>query len=125
MALKDYYAALERLKNNAPKVLHPNSFSINNDTVALEAGRKRGSIKVSRFPELIETIKKTEDLRLKTGISVTERHKAKAEKEKNAYINLELKYQASLNREVMLVEQLRKVEKEIDKLKSTVIDFPR
>ena len=125
MALKDYYAALERLKNNKPKVLHPNTFSINNDTVALEAGRKRGSIKASRYPELIESIKKAEELRTKTGISVADKHKAKAKKGKNANKELELKYQASLNREVMLVEQLRKLEKEIVKLKSNVIEFSR
>jgi len=124
MALKDYYSALERLKNNKPEILHRNAFSINNDTVALEAGRKRGSIKASRYPELIEAIKKSEVLRGKSGFSVTERHKAKAEKEKNAHKDLELKYQASLNREVMLVEQLRKLEKEVIKLKSRVLDFP-
>ena len=125
MAIKDYYAALERLKNNNPIVLHPNTFAINNDTVALETGRKRGSIKASRYPELIESIKKAEELRTKTGISVTDKHKAKAKKEKNVNKELELKYQASLNREVMLVEQLRKLEKEIVKLKSGVIEFPR
>lgn len=32
------------------------SFKINNDTVALEAGRKRGSIKKSRHAVLIEAI---------------------------------------------------------------------
>ena len=46
-ALNDYYAALERLKANKPEVL-PKGSAINNDTVALEAGRKRGSIKKSR-----------------------------------------------------------------------------
>jgi hypothetical protein len=124
MALKDYYSALERLKNNKPEILHRNAFSINNDTVALEAGRKRGSIKVSRYPELIEAIQKSEKLRCNSSFSATERHKAKAEKEKNAHHDLELKYQSSLNREVMLVEQLRKLEKEIIKLKSSVIEFP-
>ena len=54
-ALNDYYAALERLKANKPMVL-PKGSAINNDTVALEAGRKRGSIKKSRHAALIEAI---------------------------------------------------------------------
>ncbi|MCF7640890.1 hypothetical protein [Acinetobacter johnsonii] len=54
-ALDEYYAALERLKANKPNVL-AKGFAINNDTVALEAGRKRGSIKKSRHAVLIEAI---------------------------------------------------------------------
>ena len=54
-ALNEYYAALERLKANKPTIL-PKGSAINNDTVALEAGRKRGSIKKSRHAALIEEI---------------------------------------------------------------------
>ena len=54
-ALNEYYAALERLKVNKPTVLAKGS-AINNDTVALEAGRKRGSIKKSRYAILVEAI---------------------------------------------------------------------
>ena len=54
-ALNEYYAALERLKANKPTSLAKGS-AINNDTVALEAGRKRGSIKKSRHAVLIEAI---------------------------------------------------------------------
>ena len=54
-ALNEYYAALERLKANKPIVLAKGS-AINNDTVALEAGRKRGSIKKSRHAALVEAI---------------------------------------------------------------------
>lgn len=54
-ALNEYYAALGRLKANKPMVL-PKDSAINNDTVALEAGRKRGSIKKSRHAALIEAI---------------------------------------------------------------------
>lgn len=54
-ALNDYYAALERLKANKPNVL-PKGSAINNDTVALEAARKRGSIKKSRHAALVEAI---------------------------------------------------------------------
>lgn len=54
-ALNEYYAALERLKANKLTVL-PKGSTINNDTVALEAGRKRGSIKKSRHAALVEAI---------------------------------------------------------------------
>ena len=54
-ALNEYYAALERLKANKPTIL-PKGSAINNDSVALEAGRKRGSIKKSRHAALVEAI---------------------------------------------------------------------
>ncbi|MGE8112026.1 hypothetical protein [Pseudomonas sp. NPDC086566] len=46
-AIEDYRSALNRLKINKPLIL-PKGSAINKDTVALEAGRKRGSIKKSR-----------------------------------------------------------------------------
>ena len=54
-AHNEYHAALERLKANKPTIL-PKGSAINNDTVALEAGRKRGSIKKSRHVALVEAI---------------------------------------------------------------------
>ena len=53
--LNDYYAALERLKANKTIIL-PKGSAISNDTVAMEAGRKRGSIKKSRHVALVEAI---------------------------------------------------------------------
>lgn len=53
--LNEYYAALERLKANKPTILAKGS-AVNNDTVALEAGRKRGAIKKSRYAALVEAI---------------------------------------------------------------------
>lgn len=44
---EDYFAALKRIIEGKTRILSANS-SINKDTVALEAGRKRGSIKKSR-----------------------------------------------------------------------------
>ena len=54
-AHNEYDAALERLKANKPTIL-PKGSAINNDTVALEAGRKRGSIKRSRHAALVQAI---------------------------------------------------------------------
>lgn len=57
--VKEYFAALERLKQNKPQVVEKGS-QINNDTVALEAGRKRGSIRNRPgFAELIAEIETT------------------------------------------------------------------
>lgn len=53
--LNEYYGALERLKANRPTTL-PKGSAINNDTVAFEAGRKRGSIKKSRCAVLVAAI---------------------------------------------------------------------
>ena len=53
--LNEYYAALARLKANKTIIL-PKDSAINNDTVALEAGRKRGSIKKSRHAALVKAI---------------------------------------------------------------------
>lgn len=47
--LNEYYATLERLKTNKPTILAKGS-AINNDTVALEAGRKWGSIRRAIMP---------------------------------------------------------------------------
>jgi hypothetical protein len=46
-ALDDYRSALQRLIEGKTQIV-PKGSSINKDTVALEAGRKRGSIKKSR-----------------------------------------------------------------------------
>lgn len=56
-ALDDYRSALSRLVSNSPVRL-PVGTSISKDTVALEAGRGRGSIKKSRvvFSDLIREI---------------------------------------------------------------------
>ena len=42
--VKEYFAALEHLRQNVPKHV-PKGGPINKDSVAMEAGRKRGSIR--------------------------------------------------------------------------------
>ncbi|MBM5570553.1 MULTISPECIES: hypothetical protein [Deefgea] len=56
-SILEYFDALERLIKNAPRVV-PKNTKISNDSVAIEAGRKRGSIKRSRamFSVLISAI---------------------------------------------------------------------
>ena len=63
--INNYYLALERLVKNKPTIVQ-SPYKINNDTVAIEAGRKRGAIKQSRpeLAELILDIKHAEEKRL-------------------------------------------------------------
>jgi hypothetical protein len=118
MALKHYEEALQRLVKNNPTLseFKANGFTINNDTVALEAGRKRGSIKPSRHTMLglITDIQVAEVNRKKNQKKPTEIEKK--EKGKDELNTLKKRYQASLNREAMLVKQIRKLEDNIDKM---------
>ena len=64
-ALINLNEALNRLIANTP-IRAPKSSKINNDTVALEAGLKRGAVKRSRpeLAELLDNIKEAEAKRL-------------------------------------------------------------
>lgn len=66
--LKDYFEALERLKSGKP-VIVPKGTKVTNDSVSLEAGRKKGTIKKSRqiFLELIKAIETAEKEESKPG----------------------------------------------------------
>jgi hypothetical protein len=109
--LDDYYKALRRLVNNTP-INVPKNTKINNDTVALEAGRKRGSIKKSReiFSDLISEIEK---------ISQNDKNEDKELlnkliKYKNKALEYKELYEESLNRELMLIERIKELEIKIE-----------
>ncbi|MEI8664139.1 hypothetical protein P4S81_02975 [Pseudoalteromonas sp. B28] len=55
-----YFEALNRLLDKKPEIIDDLSYKINLDTVAIEAGRKRGSIKSGRksFQILISEIER-------------------------------------------------------------------
>ena len=98
--LNDYYAALERLKANKPIVLQKGS-AINNDTVALEAGRKRGSIKKSRHVALIEAIEQAAQAAGQNVLSPAQRieqAKTKAKAVKSDYEQLKEDYEKLLEK---------------------------
>ena len=99
-ALNDYYAALERLKANKPIVL-PKGSAINNDTVAMEAGRKRGSIKKSRHAALIEAIEQAAQQAGQNVLSPTqqvEQAKSKTKAVKSDYEQLKDNYEKLLEK---------------------------
>ena len=105
--LNDYYDALDRLVKGCPQNV-PIGSKINKDNVALEAGRKRGSIKRSResFAGLIS------DIQFAAQSSIP-KDKALAEKLKATKLELQelkLSYLESLNREIMLSNRVLELE---------------
>jgi vacuolar-type H+-ATPase subunit I/STV1 len=104
--LLEYFEALERLRNGAP-VNVPKGTKITNDSVALEAGRKKGSIKKSRkaFTSLIEEIEKSKESKL-SQIQMLET-KLRIEKQKSE--EYREKYEAVLAENLMLISTLNKL----------------
>ncbi|PWE21279.1 hypothetical protein [Aliarcobacter skirrowii] len=117
--LQEYFDALDRLKSNNP-INVPTNSKINNDTVALEAGRKRGSIKKSReiFAELIEAINNA------SQESTAEYNKLESKifKLKNSAENYKEMYEKAINREVMYLERINELEKLLKKKNSMSIN---
>lgn len=100
--LKDYFEALERLKRNKPLNV-PKGTKITNDSVSLEAGRKKGTIKKSRpiFHNLVAAIDIAK-AEAKPRDEISERlEEAKAEA-----IRYRALWEEALAREVSLVKQL-------------------
>ena len=115
--IKEYFEALERLKKNKPLNV-PIGTKITNDAVSLEAGRKKGTIKKSReiFIELIEEINKIrekEDFPIKESKEQAAKYKAKTKEYKKLY-------EQALNRELMLIERVNELEKELKKPRLTM-----
>lgn len=118
--IDEYYEALDRLIQNKP-INVPIGTKINNDTVALEAGRKRGSIKKSReiFLDLIDKIDKVS----KEKTFLEKEQKVKIEKLKNKVNDYKILYEEVLNRELMLIERMKFLESELEKFKSKKLHF--
>ena len=99
-AHNEYDAALERLKANKPTIL-PKGSAINNDTVALEAGRKRGSIKRSRHAALVQAIELAAQQAGQNEPSVAEqieKAKSKTKAVKSDYEQLQEDYEILLEK---------------------------
>lgn len=104
--IEEYFGALERLIQGKP-VNVPKGTKITNDSVSLEAGRKKGTIKKSRpvFSELIEAINTAATLVSKPEDEMRTRlDHAKVETAK--YRRL---WEEALAREVSLVKELSDV----------------
>lgn len=109
-AITEYYDALERLKKDKPIIVKRGT-KIGNDTVALEAGRSRGSIKKSRHEhtDLIKDIAKAAEQENKPKKENNLRIE-KLTSERNYYKE---EYHKSVGRELMLIDRLAELEKEI------------
>lgn len=109
--LDEYFKALDRLKKNTPVRVEKNS-KITNDSVALEAGRKKGSIKKSRsaFYELIVAIEKAQ----REQVSKIDGKQSKINSLKKEVDRYKKLYEEGLAREIMLVKKLYELETEFD-----------
>lgn len=119
-SIKDYFEALNRLINNKP-ICVSRSYKINKDTVALEAGRKRGSIKKSRevFSDLIDAINAAENkIEAPKKEQINKLNNLKIDRDK--YKEL---YEQALNRELMYMEHVNELEKELKKYKERTMKY--
>lgn len=117
--MTDYADALERLKVNKP-IRVAKGIRITNDSVALEAGRGKGSIKKSRaiFAELIQEIDDAAAAQTQSEST----HKAKLDKAKTTTAKYRDQLDAALAREVALLYEVYTLRKELAALTgSTVI----
>ena len=98
----EYFDALERLKAGKPNIVHKGQ-KITNDSVALEAGRKKGSIKKSRpqFKKLIEEIENAKRLQEPRGSELRE----KLDQEKKKTMDYREKYENLLSEYLMLLDK--------------------
>lgn len=101
--LQDYFEALERLKKGRPTNV-PKGTKISNDSVSLEAGRKKGTIKRSRpiFKDLIEAIDAASAEQSRPGNEQKER----IEDLKAEVVKYRTLWEEALTREASLVKQL-------------------
>lgn len=119
-SLNDYFEALERLKKNEPKIVQA-GIKITNDSVALEAGRQKGSIKKSRavFYDLILAIEAAAIEQIK----ILNQPDEKLEKIKSDVAYYKKAWEDSLAREVSLLNEVFELKKELSKLNGSNV-FP-
>lgn len=111
---QEYFAALNRLITGKTIILRKGS-KLNRDNVALEAGRKRGSVRKGK-PEQDELNLAIDEAMKKQKNPIIEA-KVRTDKWKSKYEEKEAQYNAVIGRELMLVKLCRKLEIENDKLK--------
>ncbi len=109
-ALDDYFAALDRLVKGRPGVV-PKGSKITNDSVSIEAGRGKGSIKKSRavFEELIRAI----DEAAATQVMPDQELKERLDKARAKSAQYRQAWEAALAREVSLLYELYETKKKL------------
>jgi len=116
--IDDYFSALKRLVDNRPVRVERNT-RISNDTVALEAGRQKGSIKRSRdsFKELISAI----DVAKRNQHAPQSNSNEKYKKMKIRMENYRTMYERGLAREIVLLKKIWDLEVELEMLQQSKI----
>ena len=110
-AEKEFTEAFERLKSGKPIRVKKHSL-IDLNIVALETGKKAGSLRRQRFPELCKKIDEYD--RSETTMERDKRLKKQYSSEKEEYENL---WKQALARELMLIKRLGELEKELRNIK--------
>ena len=109
---QNYRDAFERLKAGKPRLVNKSLPIAELDTVALEAGKKKGSLRKSQHRTLCDEILKynVEETLLAKEIRLKKEYK----NGRDAYYKL---WSESLARELMLIIRIEEVEKEIARIK--------
>jgi hypothetical protein len=115
---QEYFNALDRLIKGKPKII-PKGSLINNDTVALEAGRKRGSIKKNRAvnDELIKAIKRASEVHKAPKIEA----KDKLDKVRRKSLEYRELWEEAIARELSLINEVHELKKELESVKNKMI----
>lgn len=124
-AIDNYYAALERLMGNCPKVLAVGKYKINQDSVCLEAGVGKGAIKPSRgeeFKILASDIRKAA-ANYKAPENKLQKLETTLKKKKARIKKLEDDYFESLNRELLLIDKIKELENRVAQLDGNVMYY--
>lgn len=113
-AEQNYRDAFERIKTGKPKIVDK-SMPVNElDTIALEAGKKRGSLRRSQHPNLCDEILGYEVE--ETPLAKEVRLKKEYKNDRDAYHKL---WSEALARELMLKVLIEELEKEIARIKQS------
>jgi len=110
---KEFREAKIRIQKGKP-INVPKGTKMNRDTVALEAGRKKGSIRYERYPALYNEIEKEMGEVIETPLQLAKRIKNDYKDKSDNYKELLGK---ALGRELMLIERVRELEKELKLIK--------
>lgn len=125
-AINEYREALQRLIANKPINIPTNS-AINKDTVALEAGRKRGSIKKSRteHTQLISEIEAAASISRNTDRTDPTIKHEKQKHLKNKAIqdrdNIKKAYELALTKIISLEHENHYLRRELNTLRDSVL----
>lgn len=114
---EEYELARLRIKKNKP-IIVPRFTKISLDSVAIEAGKKQGSIRKSRYPELYNRILKDREESESTPLKDCKTLNIKYRKDIEDYI---VRLSEMYNRELMLLQRLEELESSLNERNFNVI----